>query len=408
MKTILALAGVLCAPCLSLAAQVTVGSEVLLPASPRPAHDPSVTFGGDKYLVVWQSGRAEKADLYACRLNASGGVLDATPLVVSNAIECQEKPRAAWGMDSWLVVWADLRNDRDYDVYAARITDAGQVLDSTGIALGMGGGNQCQPDVAFDGQNWLVVWRHHGAGGYVVRGARVSTTGQVLDASPIVIADSPGSGTSIGEPRVVAVSGKWLVFWNTRRSWPTGASAPSGEGFYTSIVLATGAVTRITTTESVSKWSITAATNGTECLVSWFNGGVGGGRSGPQNGRSYGALRVGSAGQLLGTTNLGGQLVEIKQPAAVWDGQGYMVVFWDGYPPKPSIGRVAPINRIVAHLVATDGTYGSAFEVSSGLPNPAYMPSAAAGGTGKTLVVYERHPDVAGDTILIAARLLQR
>lgn len=406
MKTILALAGVFCAPCLSLAAQVTVGSEVLLPASPRPAHDPCVAFGGDKYLVVWQSGRAEKADLYACRLNAAGAGLDATPFVVSNAFECQERPRAAWGTNGWLVVWADLRNDKDYDVYAARVTEAGQVLDSAGIALGVGGGNQCQPEVAFDGQNWLVVWRHY-ASGYVVRGARVSTAGQVLDASPIVIADSPGSGVSIGEPRVLAVAGKWLVLWNTRRAVPVGSPAPGGEGFYTSIVTANGAVTQIATTQWVTKWSITAATNGTECLVSWFNGSTGGGRSGPQSGRSYGALRVGSAGQLLGTTDLGAQFVEIKQPAAVWDGKGYMVVYWDGRPPKPSIGQLTT-NRIVAHLVASDGSYVGASVIDSGDPNPAHMPAAAAGGVGNTLVVYEHHPDVAGGTILIAARLLQR
>ena len=47
-------------------------------------------------------------------------------------------------------------------------------------------------------------------------------------------------------------------------------------------------------------------------------------------------------------------------------------------------------------------------EVSSGKPNPAYFPAAVGNGKGKTLVVYERHPAKAGDTILIAARLVKR
>jgi hypothetical protein len=107
----------------ALAAEV--GPEVLLPASPRPAHDPCVAFGAGKYLAVWQSGRAEKADLYAGRLDEAGKALDAQPFDISKAAECQERPRAAWGKDSWLVVWADLRNDKDYDVYAARVSGDG-------------------------------------------------------------------------------------------------------------------------------------------------------------------------------------------------------------------------------------------------------------------------------------------
>jgi hypothetical protein len=36
------------------------------------------------------------------------------------------------------------------------------------------------------------------------------------------------------------------------------------------------------------------------------------------------------------------------------------------------------------------------------------MPAGAGDGKGNTLVVWERHPDKAGDTILIGAKLIKR
>jgi hypothetical protein len=83
------------APAGAIATATEVSSEIVLPASPRAAHDPCVAHGEGAYLAVWQSGRAEKADLYACRLDASGKALDARAFAVSRAVECQERPRAS-------------------------------------------------------------------------------------------------------------------------------------------------------------------------------------------------------------------------------------------------------------------------------------------------------------------------
>jgi hypothetical protein len=75
---------------------------------------------------------------------------------------------------------------------------------------------------------------------------------------------------------------------------------------------------------------------------------------------------------------------------------------------RPGLGVPDHVNRIVAHMVAEGGAYEGAVEISGGKPNPGYMPAGCGDGQGNTLVVYERHPDKAGEPILIAGKILRR
>jgi hypothetical protein len=413
-KLIALLALVLSAP--ALAAAATVGSETVLPASPLPAHEPCVAHGEDRYLVVWQSGKADKADLYACRVDEGGKALDAQPFCVSKATECQERPRAAWGKGSWLVVWADLRNDKDYDVYAARVSADGKVLDPDGILVAGGEHNQAQPDVAFNGEGFLIAWRAFEGGKYAGRGARVSPDGKVLDAQPLKLADEPNFANSVGEFRIGTLGDKWALAWITRASSMNPPAGGGGaRGIYISIVAADGKATTgsLGTSQGMEQFKppVTLASNGKdECLLSWFNSCTGG-RSGPANGVSYGAMRVGADGKQLGTVVLGAAKMEVRQPAAVWDGKGWYVLDLAAHRKQPGRGINEHTNRVIAHVVAADGKYDGQVEIADGKANPAFMPAGAGDGKGNTLVVWERHPadaDPLDAPILIAAKLVKR
>lgn len=391
---------------------VELGDEIVLPASPLPAHAPTVSYGNDRYLVVWQSGKAEKADIYGCLLDKNGKILSTKPFVICGAFECQERPRIVWGKGIWLVVWSDLRNDRDYDIYGTRITNDGKVLDRESIPITTGEHNQAQPDVAFNKEHFLVVWRSFEAGKYAARGVRVTADGKLLDIQPIKIADEKGYNRSVGELRVGANSDKWMIAWVSR---PSSLLSPAGGGDPTGLY-----ISMVTTEDTVStiqlgigremnqfKPPVTLASNGKDaCLLSWFNSCTGG-RSGPASGMPYGAMIVNSEGKIT-TVVLGTPKAEIRQPTAVWDGKGWMVLDWVGQCRQPGRGIPDHVNRIVAHLISLDGKYEGIIEISSGKPNPGYMPSGCGDGSGNTIVVYERHPEKAGESILIGARLIKR
>ncbi|MCK4579754.1 MAG: hypothetical protein KAU10_00290, partial [Dehalococcoidia bacterium] len=105
--------------------------------------------------------------------------MDPEGIPISTTIGHQVSPSVAFDGANWLIVWQDCRNRPHYyegDIYAARVTQSGEVLDPEGFPITTAADSQRDPKLAFGEENYLVVW--HGPGG---DGARVSPTGVVLD-----------------------------------------------------------------------------------------------------------------------------------------------------------------------------------------------------------------------------------
>jgi catechol 2,3-dioxygenase-like lactoylglutathione lyase family enzyme len=79
------------------------------------------------------------------------------PVCQAKGYQCY--PAVAFDGTNFLVAWTDYRNGQDWDVYAARISPDGKVLDADGFAVCAAPGNQIHPAVASDGRGRsLVVW----------------------------------------------------------------------------------------------------------------------------------------------------------------------------------------------------------------------------------------------------------
>ncbi len=116
------------------------------------------------------------------RINHRGQVLDRTPIIVCGETGFQRTPSVCFGDTNFLVVWTD---ERPGNIYGARVSQTGVVLDPGGIRIALTGSGNF-PSVSFDGNNYLVVW----FGENKVRGARVNQGGVVLDTVPINIASN--------------------------------------------------------------------------------------------------------------------------------------------------------------------------------------------------------------------------
>ncbi len=112
------------------------------PTPPSWPGGTSRAYGNGTFLASWQSGRVATGDLcssspnfigsiVAARLDKAGKVLDQQPFVISDAADLQERPSVAYGGGVFVVVWQDLRNGKDWDVYAARVSSDGKVLDKS-------------------------------------------------------------------------------------------------------------------------------------------------------------------------------------------------------------------------------------------------------------------------------------
>jgi len=203
------------AACLTLAAGVRAAGLApadaveLAPAKDALQRFPHAAFGSGKFLVVWQdgwNGDGGKSDIRGAFL--AGGA-PAKSFAVTGDAFVQERPALAASKDAFLVAWQDWRGGKDADIYAARVSAEGKVLDAEGIAIATGAGTQCNPTVASDGEGFIVAWQGiAGEGAYGVRAVRVGADGAVKDAKPLAL----GTG---GTPAAAFGEGKYLVVWTT-------------------------------------------------------------------------------------------------------------------------------------------------------------------------------------------------
>lgn len=212
--------------------QFQEGSFISKPLSGMQRY-PAVAYAKGVYLVVWQEGHygwgfPANTDIMGIRLSNDGKVLDRESFLISGNPDFQEMPAIATNGDIFFVVWQDLKNGKDYDIYGARITVDSRVLDPEGIAVAKANGNQCRPSVSFDGENFIVVWMDNRdfIQSYHIRAARVTTQGVVLDTEGKLIAgfekahfanklrsDNLGGLPLNSFPKIACNNGECLVAW---------------------------------------------------------------------------------------------------------------------------------------------------------------------------------------------------
>ncbi|MCX6843574.1 MAG: hypothetical protein NTX53_14970 [candidate division WOR-3 bacterium] len=238
-------------------------SAILLRTSGYGAAEPTIAFGDTCFLVAWQEGDFNETDILGTRVTVGGQVLDPSCIQIAPFSNEQEQAAATFDGVNYLVTWLDIDYNLYYqtmrarrvttggvpldpsqiricpsqiaagapaacfngssfvvswdnnwsgaDIYCARITSAGAVLDSQGILLPLGVGSQQMPVVAFDGTNYLAVWLEQHDALSDVCGARVTPSGSVIDPKGFTIS----KGTAMFYDAVAYGAGEYLVVWNS-------------------------------------------------------------------------------------------------------------------------------------------------------------------------------------------------
>ena len=177
---------------------------------------PSVS-GSGSFMVSWGDARSyPDYNIYGTRVTRAGVVLDPSGLAVSTAGGSQQTPMVAWGDTNWLVSWNDGRGDNSWAVYSARVGTGGTVIDPDGIHTSPLLYNQFEPDVAFDGTNYLVAWGDYRSGtNRDIYGTRVAPDGTVLDPAGIPLCTQ---GNWQGVASVEFGDSLYLVAWGDLRT----------------------------------------------------------------------------------------------------------------------------------------------------------------------------------------------
>ena len=113
-------------------------------------------FGGMNHVVVWSRTTDRPTRSTRHGWTPGGNVLDPNSIVLASGQGIRtQAPRIAYDGTNFLVVWAEVRGAED--VYGARVAPDGTVLDPGGFQITHGVNAERYPDVAFDGENYVVA-----------------------------------------------------------------------------------------------------------------------------------------------------------------------------------------------------------------------------------------------------------
>ncbi len=357
---------------ISASGTVTDPSGILIASSAQAQSMPAVASDGTNYLVVWQEDRGGGPDIYGMRINASGRQLDEDAIAISTSVGNQEEPAVAFDNDSiYLVVWQDDRSGSGNDIYGARVSTSGNVLDPPGIGISTTTGRQQFPSVAFDGTNFLVVWddERNSPTADDIYGTLVKPDASVVTPAGNIIADDASWQRN---PSVAFDGTNYLVVWGNY------ASGSFNADIYGVRVNQSGypvdASSFAIMVDEYGQWYPVVDFDGTNYLVVWFD------------------RRNSNASDIYGT--------RITPHAAVLDASGTPIITYSGTQEFPFIvfdgtnylvgcknNQSESVRNILGAVVNTSVSVSEIYTISPFNMDPYQANPAAANGEGTQILV---------------------
>jgi len=191
---------------------------------------PQIAKGANSSLAVWadrrvvlgryvpddNAGIGSNTDIYAARYDAQGNLIDSAPIIVAEAIYEQRFPHVAWNGQNWLVVWVTQRKTNQFntDILGVRVAPDGTVLDSTPIPIYStpeSVGDPSYVSVASDGVNWTIVFGQATFNSSIA-GVRVAPDGSLIDTTPKVLFQDTDF-TAPAQANIAYANNQFLLVW---------------------------------------------------------------------------------------------------------------------------------------------------------------------------------------------------
>ncbi|UCD19553.1 MAG: hypothetical protein JSU64_09145 [candidate division WOR-3 bacterium] len=175
---------------------------------------PDIAYDGDRCFAVWYSSE-EPFGINGRLINESGQpegeVIKVAPTLASHNMN----PSVEFAGVNYLVVWADIRPGfSDLDISGQFVSPQGQLVGSP-LLVASGSSNQMYPEVAYDGNVALVIWRE---GETAVFGQRIFPDGSLCGSNFQISDNLPYYRFNAG---IDMSSSNCLVTWSESRTGET-------------------------------------------------------------------------------------------------------------------------------------------------------------------------------------------
>jgi probable HAF family extracellular repeat protein len=170
-------------------------SPIVLSASATSSDAPtylSVSSDGTNWAVVWGKGSYE-SDILGARIAADGTVIDAGGKILHSDPNFTSPFWAdiAYANNQFLVAW-EVVTENGHGIRAQRFSNNLDAVGSPFIVNAFSGSSGTSASAASDGTNFLVIWREDRFAYSEIFATRISAAGQVLDPAGIKLYGSPG------------------------------------------------------------------------------------------------------------------------------------------------------------------------------------------------------------------------
>jgi PKD repeat protein len=188
---------------------------------------PEIAGGGNTTLAVWQDKRAlpgsllfpsfeweTSSDIYGVRIDANGRLIDRVPIPVAQRAAMQNNPQVVWNGTNWLVLFESVDVNGTGFFYqnsleGVRVSAAGVVLDPTPIKIRNVTPAGSSWSAASDGVDWVVAFQESDMNSALDL-LRVTAAGSVLQGPTVVV---PSTYFLRSNLRLAYTNGVFLFTW---------------------------------------------------------------------------------------------------------------------------------------------------------------------------------------------------
>jgi hypothetical protein len=289
--------------------------------------DPAASSNGTDTLVVWEkrAGQGGRSDIYG-RLTSTDTTTIEAPFRISQGAEGDYDADVAWNGSSWLVVWSKDTSSSVTVLRGRRVSKDGALLGSE-LAIAAGSGSRFDPAVAAgaNGQ-FLVVWEDSrgGVAAPDIYARRVTSAGQLQDGTGLRLSDTTGFPSQDGHPDVAWNGQRYLVVWEATDPDNRSTSIYDASVLPRGVVEPSGLVVSADsgTERYYSNYAPAVAATGTTFLVVWSYEDPA--ASGERN--LYGALLAGTGSQQPTRFAISKAADHQSEPTIAFN--GYFLVVW--------------------------------------------------------------------------------
>ncbi|MGK0360743.1 MAG: hypothetical protein ACI9U2_003057 [Bradymonadia bacterium] len=191
-----------------------IGGERRLTQTQAGAIQPQIARGGDDALVIWTDNRDGGAEIYAQRLDADGASVGVAVRIAAIGGNKFRPSIAVDGTGGYGIAWHNTRTGRG-QVRFAKVDAAGVVIRAD-VRIVNSNANAVGAQLAFDGNEFGLVWTDERAELAQVWFQRISAAGEPIGEQRAVAAgESPASVPAIAP---VGVGEGWMVVYNRDRA----------------------------------------------------------------------------------------------------------------------------------------------------------------------------------------------